>query len=143
LPSEVRQRQAAAALKWMSQLQERKPKLFDFRVHERRLAEILYLPSLGPSVAAILAQHGTHFSQHTLLALANRSTQPHLSRQAAAAAFGESVRRFGLRLTKPEIREQYARYNASQSEDRATQELLAAILDAIELPTKIKAETGG
>jgi hypothetical protein len=143
LPIEVRQRQATAALKFMAELQERKPKLFDFRGHEQRLAEILYVPSLSPLAAAILAQHGTHFSQQTLLALANRTTQPLVSREAAAAAFGESVRRFGVRLTKPEIRQQYARYNASEREDKATQDLLGTILDSIELPTKIKVETGG
>jgi DNA-binding response OmpR family regulator len=143
LPAEVRARQAAAALKWMSELQERNPKLFDFRGHEQRLTEILYVPTLSPLTAAILSQHGTHFSQQTLLALANRNTQPLVSREAAAAAFGESVRRFGVRLTKPEIRQQYSRYNASETEDQASQELLGSILDAIELPTKIKAETGG
>jgi HEAT repeat protein len=136
LPVDVRARQASAALKWMAELQERAPKLFDFRSHEKHLAEILYVPSLSPLAAAILSQHGTHFSQQTLLALANRNTQPLVSREAAAAAFGESVRRFGVRLTKPEISQQYARYNASETEDQASQELLGSILDAIELPTK-------
>ncbi len=143
LPAEVRERQAKASLKWMAELQGRAPKLFDFRGHERRLAEALYVPALSPLAADVLSQHGTHFSQQTLLALANRSTQSLLSREAAAAAFGESVRRFGLRLTKYEISQQYARYNESEREDKATQDLLGAILDAIELPTKIKVETGG
>ena len=118
-------------------------KLFDFRGHERRLAEAIYVPALSPLAAEVLSQHGTHFSQQTLLALANRSTQPLLSREAAAAAFGESVRRFGIRLTKDEIRQQYARYNESETEDKASQDLLGAILDSIELPTRIKVETGG
>ena len=77
---------------------------------------------------------GTHSSQRSLLELSierlNRST----SRQAAALAFGESVRRFGVRLTKDEILRQYDRYNQSQLEDRPTQELLGGVLDAIELP---------
>jgi hypothetical protein len=83
-----------------------------------------------------LAQFGTHTSQKSLLDIVNRATQPIQARQAAAVAFGDSVRRFGVRLTKAEILKQYDRYNQSRFEDEAGQTLLGATLDAIELPTR-------
>jgi hypothetical protein len=114
--------------------------VFDFRDYERQLAPLLYEPSLGPATAGVMAQFGTHASQQSLLEIANRAPQPMASRQAAAVAFGDSVRRFGLRLTKNDILRQYERYNQSRIEDQASQVLLGAVLDAIELPTKTNGE---
>jgi HEAT repeat protein/DNA-binding response OmpR family regulator len=141
VPPAIRERQALAALAMIAELMESAPKAFDFRIDEKRLAPLLNLPSLGPAAAAVLAGFGTHGSQQALLAIVNRASQPMASRQAAARAFGDSVRRFGIRLTKDEILKQYERYNQSELEDRASQELLGGVLDAIELPSRIQAET--
>lgn len=140
VPPAVRERQAKQALIWIAELAAESPKVFDFRSRERELAAALNVPALGPLAADVLAGMGTHFSQQALLGIANRNSHPLSNRQAAAAAFGESVRRYGVRLTRAEILKQYDRYNRSAVEDEATQELLGAVLDAIELPSKANAE---
>ena len=61
-------------------------------------------------------------------------------RQTAAAAFSRSVRKHGVQLTRIEMQEQYDRYNASEGEDADSQQLLALILDAIELPHALQTE---
>jgi len=141
VPPPVRERQAREALDAMAELSKASPKIFDFRTDEPQLAALLHVPSLSRQAAEVLSQFGTHTSQRSLMEIVNRTSQPVSSRQAAALAFGESVRRFGLRLTKNEILAQYDRYNQSEFEDQATQELLAAVLDRIELRSKVERET--
>jgi CheY-like chemotaxis protein len=106
IPAEVREAQAKAAIDSIAALMESTPTVFDFREQERELAPLLYSPSLSAATARVLAQLGTRTSQQSLLEVANRATQPLPSRQAAAAAFGDSVRSFGVRLTKVEILKQ-------------------------------------
>jgi hypothetical protein len=53
-------------------------------------------------------------------------------RQAAAKAFTAAVAKRGVLLTTREIGTQYDRYNASESQSKDTQQVLAAVLDAIE-----------
>jgi CheY-like chemotaxis protein/HEAT repeat protein len=140
VPAEVREAQAKAAIQSIGELMAAAPKVFDFRDYELQLALLLYEPSLSAPTAGVMAQFGTHRSQQSLLEIANRAPQPMASRQAAAVAFGDSVRRFGLRLTKNDILRQYERYNQSRIEDQASQVLLGAVLDAIELPTRTNGE---
>jgi CheY-like chemotaxis protein len=136
IPAVVREAQAKAAIESIAGLMETAPKVFDFRDVEREIAPLLYSSSQSAATARVLAQLGTRTSQQSLLDVANRATQPMHARQAAAVAFGDSVRRFGVRLTKSEILKQYERYNQSRLEDQASQVLLGATLDAIELPTR-------
>ena len=138
----MRERQAQEALRSIGELMAAAPQVFDFRDYEKQLVPLLYVPSLSASASAAMAQFGTHTSQQSLLQIANRTSQPLPSRQAAAVAFGDSVRHFGVRLTKGEILGQYDRYNQSASEDAASQELQGAMLDAIELPTRKNGELG-
>jgi CheY-like chemotaxis protein len=137
IPAAVREAQANAAINSIADLMEAAPKVFDFREDERAVLPLLYSPSRSTATARLLAQFGTHTSQQSLLEIANRANQPMRARQAAAVAFGDSVRRFGVRLTKGEVLKQYDRYNQSRFEDEASQALLGATLDAIELPTRI------
>jgi hypothetical protein len=141
IPPAVRDRQAQQALVAIAELSKTSPKIFDFRADEAQLAPLLLVPLLSREAADVLSQFGTHTSQRSLLDVVNRASQQSPSRQAAVLAFGESVRRFGLRLTKSEIIAQYDRYNQSKFEDQATQELLAAVLDTIELRSKVERET--
>ena len=50
----------------------------------------------------------------------------------AAEAFSDSTERFGIMLTRQQMLTQYDVYNASESLDEPTQQLLGAVLDAIE-----------
>jgi HEAT repeat protein/CheY-like chemotaxis protein len=141
VPPAVRQRQALESLQSIAALSAAAPAIYDFREYEQELLPLLY-GSLGSLAAEVIDDFGTHASQQALLAIVNRSSQPLATRQAAAIAFGQSVRRFGVRLTKGEVLRQYDRYNASEFEDPASQALLGAVLDAIELPTRADGNHG-
>ncbi|HEY2826283.1 MAG TPA: hypothetical protein VGJ04_01680 [Pirellulales bacterium] len=135
VPAEVRQRQALAATEWLKQLYATSPRDFDLMPHEKQLTRMLFRPATSAAAAEMLADIGKQTAQESLVDLANTGSQPLAMRQAAAAAFSEAVRKHGIQLTIPEIQHQYDRYNQSEAEDKATQELLGLVLDAIELPT--------
>src|SRR4029453_19434017 len=89
-----------------------------------------------PAVDAppLLPGFGTPRSQTALVDFASQQTRDLAERQAAAASFAAAIKNRGLLLTQAQIAEQYVRYNASERQDKPTQELLASILDAIEAP---------
>jgi hypothetical protein len=138
IPAELRQQQALAALRWLKQLNEASPRDFDLRQHEASIRHSLYSPEHSAAAADLLALIGDHTAQKSLVDLAGQATQPLAMRQTAAAAFSRSVRKYGVQLTSDEIQQQYKRYNASEIEDADTQQLLALVLDAIELKASLK-----
>ena len=107
-------------------------KLYDMRRVEDAVLAGLLVPRLSGHAVAVLANLGTPASQRALVDVASRSVNPLPIRQAAGRAFASNVRRFGLLLDRAAIRLQYTRYNQSVSQDRATQQVLASILDTIE-----------
>jgi hypothetical protein len=123
---------AQFSLAAMARLLETKNPVFNVRPYEQNLLNAASSPVLGKSAVAAAGFFGSAAAQRTLVDVAAAHARPLDLRQAAASAFCESVIRFGTLLTTSEIRQQYARYNASESLDRPTQELLGAILDAIE-----------
>jgi HEAT repeat protein len=134
---EERKQQAQGALDWLHALARKDDQtLFDVRQQQPSIEIALQMPELAPTAAALLGRMGTASSQRILTELAGRETQPLATRQAAAAAFTDSVHRFGIRLTKSEILAQYGRYNQSATADRGTQIVLGEILDALEARTK-------
>ena len=92
----------------------------------------LLVPRLSGHAVAVLANLGTQASQQALVDVASRFVNPLAIRQAAGIAFAFNVQRFGLLLDQEAIRRQYARYNQSASQDVATQQVLASILNTIE-----------
>ena len=69
-----------------------------------------------------------------MVSLANESGRELADRQAAAVAFEAAVLRRGILLTQAEILRQYDRYNQSATDDVGTQQVLGAVLDALEEP---------
>ena len=57
------------------------------------------------------------------------------------AAFGRSVKAFGVLLTSQQVLNQYERYNRSRDLDRETQALLGSILDSIEAAEEVESDT--
>ena len=80
----------------------------------------------------VLGRSGSPDAQAALLEIANQHLLPIEQRIRAAEAFDESVRRFGIMLTKRQVSSQYAFYNASESADQPTQQVMSAVLDSIE-----------
>jgi hypothetical protein len=141
---EERMAQAAQALGWLAKLlSEDSP--YDELERDGPLAHrTLLIPELnGPSLA-VLAAVGTADSQTALLDYASSLTLPIEARRNAAGAFATSVQRHGLHLTRDEILRQYDRYNASETADAETQQVLGQLLDVIERkPVETRSQESG
>ncbi|MCE5266778.1 MAG: hypothetical protein LLG00_02695 [Planctomycetaceae bacterium] len=129
---QTRQRQAARALDLLAELSRSSNGLYDLHRVQGSVMATLAAPALAPKAVAVLANVNSAEAQRALVDVAGRSAQPLTLRQAAASAFRKNVRDHGVLLTVEEIRQRYDRYNQSEKEDRATQQLLARILDSIE-----------
>jgi hypothetical protein len=134
VPRDVRLGQAARALELLADL-GRDRRFFDLLRAEEAVLAAQAVPGLTDKAIDVLANLGTPASQTTLADIAGRPALPIELRQAAAAAFCTSVEHHGILLTTDEIVAQYNRYNQSAALDRATQNVLAAVLDCIEAPT--------
>jgi hypothetical protein len=105
---------------------------WDVLRHESQVIRALAVPGLTPKAARVLGLLGTARSQTALVDFASHFGRPIEDRQAAAAALAEAVKRRGPMLTRQQIRQQYDRYNASETQDAQTQAVLGSILDIIE-----------
>jgi hypothetical protein len=136
---EERMRHAVAALDHLARLAENRDDypFYDLLRQEPRIEPALNTPQLSAKTAQTLGLFASPSSQRTLVGLASQNGRRLEQRQAAAAAFEIAVKRRGLLLTRDEILRQYDRYNMSRVLDRETQEVLGALLDAIEAPTRL------
>lgn len=103
---------------------------------DEKIANALSSPELTAKAATVLGFFGTPRAQRALLEVANSRVRTLDEREAAAEAFAVAVSRRGLLLKQKEILRQYDIYNASESLDRETQQLLGSILDTIEVPSQ-------
>jgi len=127
-----RQDLAVRALDCLAKLAGLSGNLHDMHRVEDAVLAGLRVPRLSGHAVAVLANLGTQASQRALVDLASRFVNPLTIRQAAGTAFGFNVQRFGLLLDRDAVRAQYARYHQSASQDLATQQVLASILNSIE-----------
>lgn len=129
---EQRREQAIEALRWLAELSARPETVYDLGRLTGAAETALGARGLAKHAAAAVANLGRASGQLALVRLAGRPTATIEDRQVAAEAFRRGVARHGLLLTSTEINMQYAIYNASETADAATQQVLAAILDTIE-----------
>jgi hypothetical protein len=129
---EARRQQAAEAIGWLARLQRAGGPYDELPRHADRLATVLGRNELAAASLDLLAALGTGSSQSLLVDAASSSLRPAEQRRQAVAALAQSVARFGVQLTRSQVREQYARYNASEFADEESQQILARILDALE-----------
>lgn len=127
-----RKAQSIAALEWLAKLSSQSQSVFDIHRQEPAVTRVLYVPELSVHAAQVLGQLGTASSQRSLLELAGLATQPLAVRQAAAAAFARSVRKYGILLSTEQIMAQYDLYNSNAGRHSETHEVLGEILNAIE-----------
>jgi hypothetical protein len=132
VPGETRLAQAQQALAWLASRGETSDQIETLRRLEPALNEAFFVSTSKDAVISLLPTEGTPSSQRLLVDLVSNAMLPIEQRKAAADAFGRSVKRFGTMLTTGQIVMQYDRYNASQSQDRETKQLLGSILDHIE-----------
>ena len=93
-------------------------------------------PSLSTATIELLGYLGGDKAQQRLVDLASDASLKVEDRQRAATAFTESVNRRGLNLRSASVYRQYDRYNASEKDEVAIQEIMGQVLDAIESQTK-------
>ena len=138
VPYDERLDQATAAMDHLLRLAAA-PRDYSFYYLHRQLdaaQAALFTPQLAARAARLLGLLGTPEAQRTLVNVASQQAYPLERRQAAAKGLLVAVQRHGVLLTRDEILLQYDRYNRSQVLDAGTQQVLGAVLDAIELPGK-------
>lgn len=129
-----RQKQSEVALQWLATISQSREeyRFYDLAQHQKALSGLIFRPGFEAPMSSILSSIGTPESQRQLIDFASRGSVSVESRKQAAAAFAKAVERGGTLLTTKEIQAQYDRYNASESEPKATQQILGSILDVIE-----------
>lgn len=134
VPHAERLRQARVALDHLARLAQdpAQSKRYDLLRQEAPVLRALAIPGLTVHAAPVLGGLGTHASQLALVDFASNANHDQTARQAAVKAFAAAVKNRGVLLTTSEIRDQYDRYNASETLDVETQQFLASILDTIE-----------
>jgi hypothetical protein len=134
VPYDERMRQARVALDHLARLTQdaEQGKYYDLLRQEPHVLRALTVPGLTVHAAPVLGGLGTHASQLALVDFASNANHDLTDRQAAVKGFATAVKNRGVLLTTHEIRDQYNRYNASESLDSNTQQFLASILDTIE-----------
>ena len=84
---------------------------------------------------------GTAKAQKALVNTASRNSLDLVSRQSAAEAFDRAVQKRRVMLTQQDILRQYDRYNASETLDKQTQQVLGGILNSIERRAQLEGAT--
>ncbi|MFW6169544.1 MAG: hypothetical protein ACODAD_03575, partial [Planctomycetota bacterium] len=135
---EERIEQAKFALDALARLAEHPEKypFYDLVHLDEKMEQAVSTPGLTAKAAAVLGFLGTPLAQRSLLDVAGTQLRPLAERRAAAEAFAVAVSRRGLLLKHDQILRQYDKYNASESLDRETQNVLSSILDTIEAPSR-------
>jgi hypothetical protein len=125
---------ARQAIDWLVKVSSEREQycFYELGRHQQQLAALLYSPGLADAATKVLANVGTPLAQRELANFASQKTLPAEDRQLAADALGRSIKNGSTLLTKDQIRQQYDRYNASETDSVDSQRILGSILDAIE-----------
>ncbi len=140
---EERIAQARKTLQWATKLLEKSDQygFYDLFRQEPAFISAVSVPSLTRYASPILGSMGTANSQKALVNTASRNGLDLASRQAAAQAFDRAVQKRRVMLTQKDILRQYDRYNASETLDKQTQQVLGGLLDSIERRALLKSAT--
>ena len=142
VPHAERRQQAATALRIMAAMNERPQRLFDFQGMDEAAEAALYVPELTPAAIQVLTRCRTSNAQKALADLASSGTQPIATRQAAAAAFADSIKRHRIQLSIADIQHQARLYDQAAALDPQSQDVLWSLLEAMQ-KTKVKVKKNG
>lgn len=131
---------AIAALDHLAKLAEQSEtySFYDLLRQQSKIEHGLNTPALAEPTSRVLGLFGSPSAQRRLVNYASANSRRLSERQAAASAFDVAIKRRGLLLARGDILLQYDRYNQSKNLDRDTQEVLGALLDSIEAPTRVE-----
>lgn len=130
--AERRREQAAQALDWIAQLLAAGGPYDELLRDSLLVNQTLFAGDLAEPSLRVLAAAGTADSQQALLDYASAASVPVAARRQAVAALTANVRDHGVQLASEQILRQYDRYNASETADADTQQILGQILDILE-----------
>ena len=136
VPAKVRLAQSRVAASFYLSLYAKRPKMYamdDMEPFVRRLIDTPFQMATGLKFALEIGT--TSMQNH----LANQTGDVRLSdenRQKCLDAFTAHLARYGSLLRGPDVVRIYDRYNASEKENKKSQDILAAMLDAYESAVK-------
>lgn len=135
--SSQRHTYAGQAMEWLAKIanQPARYPFWELTAYDRRIGTIDDPLQLTPTWCQTLGNLGTPLAQRQLADVASQNQLPIELRQAAVAGLENAISRQGIMLTNEQIQLQYDRYNASEDLPEETQQILAAVLNAIERPT--------
>lgn len=131
-PADVRLIQARMALNWLAALDIAARQRYAWRQLEPALLLALEQSELSALAARLLGEFGSPAAQTALVDFVDSPSETLELRDAAAKAFAASVKQHGILLTSRQMLAQYDRYNASESQPKPVQDLLASILNTLE-----------
>jgi hypothetical protein len=125
---------AEQATRWLEKISDQPARypFWDLAGLDRSIVQAAQTNHVSPAICNTLGNLGTAQSQQQLLDIVGRTQVPVETRAAAVEAFKRAIERRGIMLTSDQIRQQYDRYNASRTLPAETQQLFAAVLDAME-----------
>lgn len=128
---------ANQAMDWLAQISsapERYP-FWELGQYDLLIGQVANTAQLNASICQTLGNLGTPSAQQQLADIASQNQLALEIRQAAVAALQHAFERRGILLTTEQIQRQYDRYNAAENLPEQSQQVLGAILNAIERPT--------
>jgi hypothetical protein len=128
---------ATTALQWLARISNdpKRYPFWDLGPFDVAIGRVATSPQLNASVCQTLGNLGTPHAQQQLVDIASQNELPLEIRQTAVAALQNAFARRGILLTTEQIQRQYDRYNASETLASETQQVLSAVIDAIEGPS--------
>ncbi len=135
--SSQRNAYAGRAMEWLAHISADPAQypFWELTAYDQRIGSVVDSQQLTPALCQTLGNLGTPLAQQKLMDIASQEQLPTETRQAAVESLERAFGRHGILLTTQQIRLQYDRYNASERLPEETQQILGAILNAIERPT--------
>jgi len=131
LSTDERKMYSIEAIEWLGRIaSDPRFSFYDLRSSGVEAALSSQTSGSSESQFAVLSGLGTPQSQATLTEWASNPLLPQATRLAAAAAFAESVKRYGTRLSRTDVAIQYRRYNQASDDD--VRLAIGQILDTME-----------
>lgn len=139
VPPAERLEQGKRAMALITGLPLEAERVYDLHRIEGALVACLYSSESSVQASEVLGRIHTASAQKSLVDFVGASPMDVELRRAAAKAFTDSVERFGTMLAASEVLRQFDRFNETEPAAKNDQELLGAILDAIEKRAKKQA----
>ncbi len=136
VPADNRLAQGRAAARALLRLLKTRPAIYELDDVNDLIRKLLASPALFDEGLEFAATIKTPYAQRTLVELAGDTRFGVDVRNRAVDAFERQLSDNGSLLRGPEIKAMYDRYNASETEDVQTQNVLSRLLDVYENATK-------